>query len=62
MINIDMWYDDKIEAADRISIFFNDCNRYWGNIYKNGKAIGDYTSDNSTEIEDTFKQLCINWG
>lgn len=56
IINIDMWYDDKI------SIFFNDCNRYWGNIYKNGKAIGDYTSDNSTEIEDTFKQLCINWG
>lgn len=62
MINIDMWYKDNPQGADRISIFFNDCDcYYWGNIYKNGKTIGDYTADSSAEIEKAFKQLSFSW-
>lgn len=61
MINIDMWHNDSPQEADRISIFFNDCGGYWGNIYKDRKTIGDYTADSSAEIEKVFNQLSFNW-
>ena len=62
MINIDMWYGDNHKECDKITIFFNDVDyMYWGNIYKNGKCIGDYSTNNSIEIERTFNHLCINW-
>jgi hypothetical protein len=62
MINIDMWYGNNHKEADNIDIIFypNSC-EYRGNIYKDGKIIGDYTCDNSTEITRTFDQLKINW-
>lgn len=52
MINIDMWYGNKIEEADKMDIFFypNDC-EYRGNFYKAGKAIGDFTTNDSVELE-----------
>ena len=62
MINIDMWYRDKKEDADRIDIFFSDIGCvYRGNIYKGGKIIGDYSCDNSLELEKAFQQLAFNW-
>lgn len=62
MTKIDMWYGNKHTEADRISIAFypNDA-EYKGNIYKNGKTIGDYVSNNSIELEETFNQLQFNW-
>ena len=62
MINIDMWYNDKIKAIDKINIFFNDLSgEYWGNCYINNKAVGDFTADSSTDIEKAFEHLAINW-
>lgn len=62
MIKIDMWYGDKPEEADKISILFypND-GEYRGNIYKNNKIIGDYIASDSIIIENVFKQLVFNW-
>lgn len=49
MIKIDMWYGDKPTEADKIDITFNDLDaRYRGNIYKQGRIIGDYTCIDST--------------
>jgi hypothetical protein len=58
---VDMWYGNKIEECDSVDVFFypND-GRYRGNIYLKGKAIGDFTSVDSTEIEKTFKGK-FNW-
>lgn len=62
MINIDMWYGDKKEDADRIGVIFYDLDcEYRGNIYKNGKIIGDYACKNSLELEKAFPQLVFNW-
>lgn len=62
MIKIDMWHGDKKEDADKIDIFFYglDC-EYRGNIYKAGKAIGDYSCNDSVELEKAFPQLVFNW-
>ena len=62
MINIDMWYRNKASEADRIDVFFNGLTGdYRGNIYKDGKAIGDYSTPNSVELEAAFPQLTFNW-
>ena len=62
MINIDMWYRDNHKEADKIDIsFYPNDGEYRGNIYKNGKMSGDYTCDNSVELENNFSQLTFNW-
>lgn len=62
MVNIDMWYGNKATEADRIDVFFNgSTGDYRGNIYKDGKAIGDYSATDSAELENTFTQLTFNW-
>lgn len=62
-IKIDMWYGDKKEEADKIDIFFNDLDcMYSGNIYKNGRIIGDYFCNDSAVLEKLFPQLVFNWG
>ena len=62
MINIDMWYNDKIKVVEKIDIFFNDLSgTYAGNCYINNKAVGDFTADSSTDIEKAFEHLAINW-
>ena len=52
-----MWYGDDHKKADKIDIsFYPNDGEYRGNIYKNGKTIGDYTSNNSVELEKSFSQ------
>lgn len=62
MIKIDMWYGDDHKKTDKIDITFydKDC-KYRGNIYKDGKYIGDYVCDDSIELEKSFPQLTFNW-
>ncbi len=62
MINLDFWYNNKVSEVDAIDICFypNGC-YYAGNMYKNNKIIGDYTTKDSLEIEKTFSHLSINW-
>ncbi len=62
MINIDMWYGNNHQEADKIDIaHYPNEGKYRGNIYKNGKIIGDYVCTDSVELENTFSQLKFNW-
>ena len=61
-IKIDMWYDDEFEPKKYgADAWFNDLSAtYSGNIYdETGKAIGDYTADDSLIIG---KYFLIDWG
>lgn len=61
-VQVDMWYGNAKEEADGISItFYPNSGEYRGNIYKEGKIIGDYTCESSVELEDAFPQLEFNW-
>ena len=62
MIKFDMWYNDNATDADKIDIaFYPNAGQYRGNIYKNGKMIGDYVCTDSIELEKAFPQLIFNW-
>lgn len=62
MINIDMWYGNSHKEADKIDIsFYSNDGKYRGNIYINGKIVGDYVCDDSLELEKSFPQLTFNW-
>ena len=62
MIKIDMWYGDDQKQADKIDInFYTNDGEYRGNIYKNEKMIGDYTCNDSVELERSFQQFVFNW-
>lgn len=61
--SLDMWYGDSPRDADKVDIYFPDLNCiYRGNIYKNGKIIGDYSAGAAQDIEKMFPQLVFNWG
>ena len=62
MLNIDMWYNNAVEEADKITVTFSDIDvMYRGNIYKDNKIIGDYSCNDSVELEKAFPQLQFNW-
>ena len=60
---IDFWHGETAAEADKIdSLFYPNSGEYRGNIYKEGKIIGDYTCSSSVELEKLFPQLVFNWG
>ena len=61
MINIDMWYGNKIEEVTKIDInFYGNSGEYRGNIYINDKIVGDYSTKEYKALENTFKRLVFN--
>lgn len=55
---IDLWYGDSIKSIDKIDCFFSDFDcMYRGNLYKQGRIVGDYSTRNSIEIENRFSRL-----
>lgn len=59
MFKIDYWYKDGRKARKEIAFvdcfFYPNEGLYRGNLFNsNKKAIGDFTSDNSAEIEKHF--------
>jgi len=63
MVKNDMWYGDSYKDADAIDIiFYPNSGEYRGNIYINGKFVGDYSCKDSVELEKKFSQLSFNWG
>ena len=55
-MKIDFWYGNRKKDIAAADCFFydNDC-EYRGSVYdKTGKAIGDYTTRDSLEVEKTF--------
>ena len=56
MFNIDFWYgDSKKDIASADCYFYPNSGHYAGNIYNSkGDIIGDYTSNDSIEIEKHF--------
>ena len=62
MVNIDMWYEDKIQDTTKIDIiFYDNCGEYRGNIYIDDKIVGDYSTKNSCELEKVFSHLNFRW-
>lgn len=58
MIKIDMWYEYKPEEVTGINwSFYGYDVVYRGNLYKNGKTIGDFTADTMQEVQEAFPQL-----
>ena len=58
MIKIDMWYEYKPEEVTGINCSFYGYDVvYRGNLYKNGKTIGDFTADTMQEVQEAFPQL-----
>lgn len=55
-MRIDMWYGDDKSKIAFVDVFFSDIDCiYRGNVYDDNKRIiGDYSSDDSTEIEQAF--------
>ena len=52
-MKIDFWYGDKEEDITGADATFYPNNReYRGNIYKGSNIIGDYTAEDSAEIEN----------
>ena len=67
MINIDMWYKHQPEEVTGINWSFSDLDCvYRGNLYKDGKTIGDFTADTMQEVQEAFPHLaekidqCLN--
>lgn len=61
MINIDMWYKDSQKEVDKIDItFYPNDGQYRGNIYKQGRIVGDYVCTDSLGLEKAFPQLNFN--
>jgi len=62
-MSIDMWYGDRPEDADGLSVMFypNGC-EYRGNLYKGFRPIGDFATSISTEIAQAFPHLPVDWG
>ena len=64
---IDIWHDDALNAdgwgsIDKVTYtFYPNSGEYRGNIYKNGKAIGDFCAGSAQEIEQMFPHLVFNW-
>lgn len=56
MLKIDKWYNE--EKITRIDCFFYPNSGYYsGNLYnEKGKIIGDYTGNDSIEIEKRFSK------
>lgn len=61
-VMLDMWYGDKKEGADKIDIsFYPGDGVYRGNIWKDGRMIGDYACNDSVTLEKLFPQLKFAW-
>ena len=56
MIKFDFWHgESEKDIATADCFFYPNSGHYAGNIYnKDGDIIGDYTSNNSVEIEEKF--------
>jgi len=58
MIDIDLYYNDQKEAADKVTTFWSDTRCcYWGYIYRNKKIIGDFNANTIQEVQKAFSHL-----
>lgn len=55
---INLWYGNKPSEIDNLDISWSD-NRlaYVGNLYIKGKPVGDFTTENTKQVEEWFSQF-----
>ena len=54
-MKIDMWYNNDVKSVTKIDCSFSDLDcEYRGNLYINDKCVGDYSTQDSTEITKMF--------
>lgn len=62
-VSLDFWYGDTKSKVDRIDIaFYPNDGVYRGNMYCEGKMIGDYSCTSWELLEKTFPRLTFDWG
>ena len=62
MINCSFWYGDKKQDITRLDCFFYpNSGEYRGNMYIDNEIVGDYTTTDSTELENYFSHIQFNW-
>lgn len=58
---IDMWYNDKLEDVNKITIAFSDIDCvYRGNLWKDNKIIGDFSTPDSMDLYKAFPWFDFN--
>ena len=56
-MNIDLWYGNTLKECDNYNWRFSDCDLvYRGNIYIDGKAVGDFTAPTLQDFYDLWKK------
>lgn len=60
-MNFDFWYGDKLEDVTGATVtFYSNDGIYKGNIYKDGKVIGDFSCKDSVVIAETFSEIFLH--
>ena len=55
MIKFDLWYGHSLKDVNAVNVsFYPNDSEYRGNVYKDGKAIGDFVSNDSVQVEIVF--------
>lgn len=59
---IDIWYEDMRSKINGMDCFFNDLGCcYSGNLYADGRAVGDYSVKNSEAVERIAAMFGVTW-
>ena len=54
-VQLDFWYGNTLSEITHVSCSFSDCDcMYRGNMFINGKCVGDFASYDSVAIEKFF--------
>lgn len=57
-VNIDMWYGDNVDDINSIDVtFYPNSGEYRGNLFIDGKYVGDYATKDSLLLSKTFPQF-----
>lgn len=55
---IDWWYGNQRNKVNSLDVYFYpESGQYRGNLYIDGKAVADFVTNDSTEIEKSFYKL-----
>ena len=58
---IDLWYgDDLKDITNATFTFYPNEAEYRGNLYKDGKAVGDFATTDGIEMHNLFVQIIAN--
>ena len=58
MIKLDFWYKNKVKDVSEVTCYFYPNNGdYRGNMYIDGRVVGDFIATSSEEVTNTFGDI-----